>query len=307
MTITLSRAVDAGSHRGSVEAETDPVRSRDWSSRRSSPSIPTPASKSLLPFFGARRRASSHPQPKHASARATRCRAACRHDSSVVAQVTSGFRPRVAHARVGSVSYNDPLNKTDPLGLRPCDMDFTLDGKCITLDKPMPTPTGLEQIYVLSWPLFRGRPEEAGQLRDRMLKNPNDYFPFTVQVKRCARTCDPPISEGNILWLSGDNYSAGHVQVIDVNSLGFKFLALDDHIAAGGTVQFVISATQTIGKPDNEAMIELEVIAYGAGRGVEGKSPGWLAEHAGRQTWSRMVAAIQCEHIYQGQEQYRRC
>lgn len=42
----------------------------------------------------------------------------------VVPQVTSGFRPFAATSRVGSVSYNDPINKEDPLGLRPTDVDM---------------------------------------------------------------------------------------------------------------------------------------------------------------------------------------
>lgn len=30
--------------------------------------------------------------------------------------------------------YNDPLNKVDPLGLRPCDMEFTVNGKKLSCD-----------------------------------------------------------------------------------------------------------------------------------------------------------------------------
>ena len=78
----------------------------------------------------ARHRVSPVPGLKHASARATRCRVARRDDSGVVPQVTSGFWPAAARSGVGSVSYNDPLNKTDPLGLRPTEGEF-LNGSCV--------------------------------------------------------------------------------------------------------------------------------------------------------------------------------
>lgn len=63
-----------------------------------------------------------------ASARATRCRAVRRDDSGVVPQVTSGFWPAAARSGVGSSSYNDPLNKVDPLGLQPTDDSPELRG-----------------------------------------------------------------------------------------------------------------------------------------------------------------------------------
>ena len=81
-----------------------------------------------------RRRPSNHPQPKHASARPARCRAARRPRTAASRQVTSGFRPFAAQGRVDSVSYNNPINKQDPLGLRPCDKEFTVNGKKLSCD-----------------------------------------------------------------------------------------------------------------------------------------------------------------------------
>lgn len=73
----------------------------------------------------ARRRASTVPGLKHASARPARCRAPRRAGVGASPQVTSGFRPLVLSGGVGSVSCNDPHNKVDPLGLRPTDLGFT--------------------------------------------------------------------------------------------------------------------------------------------------------------------------------------
>jgi hypothetical protein len=205
------------------------------------------------------------------------------------------------------------LNQVDPLGLRPtdddfdvdepCDDEFTLNGVCVG-DRPMPVPDDLEQLYVHTFRLFQGDLDDAYDLVNRIRSRPNDYFPFTVNLVRCAQTCHPPISEGNILSLEASNYAPGHVQVIDVRQSGWTFLALDDHIAAGGTVSFWIVPRHEIG---GDSWVELEVIAHGSGRGIEGSAPGWAAGFAGRQTWSQMTAAIICEHLYEGQEEFRRC
>jgi hypothetical protein len=78
--------------------------------------------------YSACRRGSSCRGQKHATARSGRCWAARRCDSGAFAQRASGFWPGGAGSRVCSGSYNNPLNKTDPLGLRSTDYDFaTLD------------------------------------------------------------------------------------------------------------------------------------------------------------------------------------
>lgn len=75
----------------------------------------------------ASRRPSSRSQSKYASARPARCRAPRRNHADVVPQVTSGGSPFAARCRVGSSSYNDPVNRTDPTGLRPGDCDSAAD------------------------------------------------------------------------------------------------------------------------------------------------------------------------------------
>lgn len=70
------------------------------------------------------RRASTCRGRKHASARSGRCRAARRAHTDVFPQRASGFWPAGAGSRVCSGSYNNPLNKTDPLGLSPDDGPF---------------------------------------------------------------------------------------------------------------------------------------------------------------------------------------
>jgi hypothetical protein len=75
----------------------------------------------------ARRRPSKRSQRELASARSGRCRAAHRDDTGVFPQRASGFWPGGAVSGVCSGGYNNPLNKVDPLGLRPGDCQFELD------------------------------------------------------------------------------------------------------------------------------------------------------------------------------------
>jgi len=65
---------------------------------------------------------------EHASARPGRCRAPRRARAAASLQVTSGVWPFAAQGRVGSSSYNDPLNKIDPLGLRARDRELIWAG-----------------------------------------------------------------------------------------------------------------------------------------------------------------------------------
>ena len=88
-----------------------------------------------------RRRGQELSASKHASARSRTCRGGRRAPAGVSAQVTSGFRPAAAPGRGGSASYNDPLNKSDPLGLRPGEGDF-LDSMCAS-----PPEVAAEWIY----------------------------------------------------------------------------------------------------------------------------------------------------------------
>lgn len=199
---------------------------------------------------------------------------------------------------------NDPLNLADPLGLRACDVRFSSEGACVTPDEVPDRPEGLRHLYTVEFALGEGTAAEARHLVDRIRSAPNDYFPFTVRLAECGTRCDPPISVGNILSLESTTLlgNPGHVTVIEAGPHGWAFIAMEDHIAAGGVVEFIIQATG-----GSNSTFSFKVVAWGAERGVEGRSPGFVAAFIGQETWSMFAAAIRCEQIYEGQEQYRRC
>jgi len=187
---------------------------------------------------------------------------------------------------------------------RPCDDDFRLNGRCVFPGDVPIRPQGLRHLYTVEFPLGEGTSVDAERLVRRIMTNPNDYFPFTVRRARCGDRCDPPLSSGNVLSLKSSTLlgDPGHVVVISAGRTGWAFVASDDHIAAGGVVEFVIKATG-----GTDSTFSLKVIAWGAERGLEGRSPGSVASFFGQLTWSMFAAAIRCEQIYEGQEQYRRC
>lgn len=94
----------------------------------------------------AHRRGQDLPGSKHASARSRTCQAPRRGRAGVSALVTSGFRPAAAGGRGGSASYNDPINRQDPTGLRPNDDAFD-----VATTVP-PDPTCPDGQSVLSTP-----------------------------------------------------------------------------------------------------------------------------------------------------------
>ena len=96
----------------------------------------------------ARRRPSSCSPSKHASARPSCLRHGRRSYAVVVPQVASGVRPFEAGCRVGSSSYNDPLNRVDPLGLRSTDAVFNVPNPC----DPGPVTTEGQDYCNRYWP-----------------------------------------------------------------------------------------------------------------------------------------------------------
>lgn len=95
-------------------------------------------------YSTARRRRRAHSWPKHASARATCLERARRNHREVFSQVASGKLACAAQGRGGSSSYNDPLNKVDPLGLRPG--DDALGGRATPPPPPTPPRKGMGGI-----------------------------------------------------------------------------------------------------------------------------------------------------------------
>ncbi len=100
-----------------------------------------------------------------------------------------------------------------------------------------------------------------------------------------------PISVGNVLWLDSDNLLVpGPVQVVEVHEHGWKFVAIEGHIAEGGTVEFYI-APGAYAETEN---VHLTVLATGVEGTLEAANL-TLAEASGRFLWSQMAASISCE------------
>lgn len=116
----------------------------------------------------ARGRSSDCAGSKHASARRARCRAARRNHRDVFPQVTSGGSSFAAKIAVGYESYNDPLNKVDPLGLRPSDDTF----------KPDPPPDPMACAGVTNAPDFLGPNPHGGGATAQL-------YQFSIPVKYC--------------------------------------------------------------------------------------------------------------------------
>ncbi|MCO5313200.1 MAG: hypothetical protein M9952_09760 [Microthrixaceae bacterium] len=180
---------------------------------------------------------------------------------------------------------------------------ITLYGSCVPANGPVAKPKTYGEIYRHSWNLFEGGTADAKAQESRIKSNPNDYFPFRVEVKTCATTCDPPISVGNVLYLTGSNYAPGYVQVIAATEYSFTFVALDDHIARGGVVNFSFN----IRSEGTKRFVYLEVAAQAGSGGIENTAPTFFSSFVGRMTWSRMAAAMRCEYLYRGREEFRRC
>jgi hypothetical protein len=83
----------------------------------------------------------------------------------------------------------------------------------------------------------------------------------------------------------------------------FSFRALDDHIAAGGTITVSMGAWGI----DGEHRLTLEMIAHEAGQGLEGSLPHRGISAFTRFGWSEMASVFTCELVYESIEQYRRC
>ena len=169
-----------------------------------------------------------------------------------------------------------------------------------------PQPVPLDRVYIQTFNLGEGDLDDARRLFQQFVSDPNAYFPFQVTLEKCPVDCDPAISTGNVLWLhrsGGGAIDPGHVRVEQVGSTMFTFRALGDHIAAGGTVTFSLGAWDIAGAD----RLELEIIAYEAGRGIEGTLNHGISTMATKFSWSDMAAAFNCELIYAGIEEYRRC
>jgi hypothetical protein len=145
---------------------------------------------------------------------------------------------------------------------------------------------------------------------EKLQANPNDYFPFTVQLSGCSRgSCKRPIAVGNVLLLTPvsallPTTELGTVEVIYADETSFVFLGLDDHrLAAGGTITFRMHEREYADGSD----VYITYTATKAISGIETSTPGFLLTFAAKLTWSPMVAAFRCEHAYVGQEELRRC
>lgn len=170
---------------------------------------------------------------------------------------------------------------------------------------PPPEPMDIgEEKYSVGWYLFPNNHGGAKEWMAKMQANPDVYFPFKMELADCSDgDCSKPLAEGNVLHLSGQ-YEIGSVDVIQVTSTSFTFLALSDHqLAAGGMIQFEIYE-----KPaGEEAEVYLSIRASNSTGGIEAYLPGSMTKPMAKVTWSSMVAALVCEWAYIGREQYRRC
>jgi RHS repeat-associated protein len=225
---------------------------------------------------------------------------------------------------------NDPLNSSDPTGLRPIgDRDLPNFGvpvflpltpaeqgtaaKCTTEAGFRPdclAPDGGSRFeptiiatYSDSYPIFEGTDADAKAAMRRLRQSPNDYFPFRVLEESCTEpTCALSISVGRVLSLEGDSLTGsnpGHVEVIAATDSYFTFHALEDHVAKDGFITFQIAAR-------GDGIVELRVRAFIARMSSESIFPPFTA-FIGQLTWSRMAAAFRCEATYAGHEQSRRC
>lgn len=163
----------------------------------------------------ASRRPSSRSQSKYASARPARCRAPRRNHADVVPQVTSGGSPFAARCRVGSSSYNDPLNKTDPLGLRPCDVGLTDplvgDEGCPKGQGPSgPPPPSVPTPKAITLRVDRNEYAFMSELRGYLAAGLDVSVEWVDSIGCCATALD---------WMDGKDFYAAHTQLKVIGAL----------------------------------------------------------------------------------------
>jgi hypothetical protein len=123
----------------------------------------------------------------------------------VFPQRASGFRPAAAGSGVCSGGYNDPLNKTDPLGLRPDDTDlfWGLGGESRPLahngGSPLPNPG---HVLDLQWEWEPPRSRCRGTLTHpayfRSQYSPRDNGHIGNQEENSVQVCFSRTASGGI-------------------------------------------------------------------------------------------------------------